>query len=45
MTFEKFEQIWQALWAWLYKALEYFGLDLADGNKNDVIGNETTEAE
>ncbi len=23
--FEKFEKIWQALWAYLYKVFEYFG--------------------
>ncbi|MGN0448619.1 MAG: hypothetical protein ACI4GC_08750 [Acutalibacteraceae bacterium] len=45
MNFDKFAEIWQALWAWIYKALEYFGLDLADGNGNGVIGNETTDAE
>lgn len=27
MTFEKFEALWQALWAYIYKVLEYFGYD------------------
>ena len=24
MDFEKFEAIWQALWAWIYDVLAYF---------------------
>lgn len=25
MTWDKFEQLWQALWAYLYKVLAHFG--------------------
>ena len=27
MTFEKFEALWQALWAYIYKVLAEFGYD------------------
>lgn len=27
MNFEKFEALWQALWAYIYKVLEHFGYD------------------
>ncbi len=25
MTWDQFEKLWQALWAYLYKVLEHFG--------------------
>ncbi len=28
--FEKFEKVWQELWAYLYKVFEYFGLKDAE---------------
>ena len=28
--FDKFEAVWQELWAYLYKVLEYFGYKEAD---------------
>ena len=28
MTFEKFEALWQALWAYIYAVLEHFNIDL-----------------
>lgn len=30
MTFEKFEALWQAFWAYLYKVLEHFGYKAVD---------------
>lgn len=30
MTFEKFEELWQAFWAYLYKVLEHFGYKEAE---------------
>ena len=33
MDFEKFEAIWKELWAWIYKVLDFFGLDAADQYK------------
>ena len=30
MTWDQFEQLWQALWAYLYKVLEHFGYTVED---------------
>lgn len=30
MTWDKFEELWQALWAYIYTVLEYFGLKEKD---------------
>ena len=27
MDFAKFEAVWQAIWAWIYDVLKYWGLD------------------
>ena len=27
MDFTKFEAVWQAVWAYIYKVLEYFGIE------------------
>ncbi len=34
--FDKFEFVWQALWAWIYKVLDYFYGEKEDTNEDEA---------